>query len=214
MTSYRVIHLDEIEEVPVGGKGFTLTWRPVRATLGLKAFGTNAYTARDAGEDVVEPHTEDEHEEVYFVFRGAARFTLDGESFDAPAGTYVHLPDPRVHRHAVALEPGTTVLSFGGPPVFAPSPWEWYFRAAALQRSDPARAREILDDGLRTHPESAGMRYALACLAAVNGERVEALRRLREAIELEPEAAKWARGDEDFAALRGDESFRELTAEE
>ena len=69
------------------GRDWNLTWRPVRATLDLKAFGPNAYTAAAAGEDVIEPHTEDEHEELYFVFRGVARFTLDGEAFDAAAGT-------------------------------------------------------------------------------------------------------------------------------
>jgi hypothetical protein len=204
VSGYRVIALDEIEAIPGPG---TLTWRPVRATLGLKAFGTNAYTAAEAGEDVVEPHTEEEHQELYFVFRGAARFTLDGETFDAPAGTYVFLEDPKVHRHAVALEPGTTIMSFGGPPVFEPSPWEWYFRAAAMRKTDPARAHEILEDGLRVHPASPGMRYELACLAAVEGERDEALRWLREAIERRPEIAEWARGDEDFAALRDDPEF-------
>ena len=72
-------------------------WRPVRMTLDLRAFGTNAYTANEAGVDVVEPHDEDPklaHEELYFVHRGSARFTLDGESFDAPAGTYVRVDRP------------------------------------------------------------------------------------------------------------------------
>jgi quercetin dioxygenase-like cupin family protein len=73
---------------------------------------------------VVEPHDEDEHVELYFVHTGSARFTLDGETFDAPAGTYVYVDTPSVHRHAVALEAGTTVLSFGGPPTFEPSEWE------------------------------------------------------------------------------------------
>jgi len=160
-SSYRVIALDEIEALPGPD---TLTWRPVRATLGLKAFGTNAYTAAEAGEDVVEPHTESEHEELYFVFRGRARFTLDGETFDAPAGTYVHLPDPKVHRHAVALEPGTTVMSFGGPPTFEPSEWEDVFFAfgrarAAVRRGDPDAAREHLREALRLRPgEAAAVR--------------------------------------------------------
>jgi hypothetical protein len=122
--SWKVIALDDIEARQGPG---TLTWRPVRATLGIRAFGTNAYTAGAAGEDVVEPHTEgpdSDHEELYFVARGRARFTLDGEEVDAPAGTYVFVDDPAVHGHAVALEPGTTILSFGGPPTFAPSAWE------------------------------------------------------------------------------------------
>ncbi len=45
MTKYRVIALDEIEAIPGPG---TLTWRPVRATLGLRAFGASARTAAEA----------------------------------------------------------------------------------------------------------------------------------------------------------------------
>jgi quercetin dioxygenase-like cupin family protein len=118
-----VVHLDEIERIPGPN---TLTWLPVRATLGVRAFGCNAYVAGEAGDDVVEPHTEEGagHEEMYFVARGRAEFTVDGERIDAPAGTYVFIPDPESHRHAVAAEAGTTVLSFGGPPTFEPSEWE------------------------------------------------------------------------------------------
>src|SRR5581483_2323322 len=108
------------------------------------------------GEDIVEPHTESPdtaHEELYFVARGRAVFTLDGDRIDAPAGTYVFIPDVAVHRHAVAAEPGTTILSFGGPATFTPSAWEWSFRAAA-QRSDPDQARRTLEDGFAEHPES------------------------------------------------------------
>src|SRR3954469_9677103 len=174
-SSYRVIALDEIEALPGPD---TLTWRPVRATLGLKAFGTNAYTAAEAGEDVVEPHTESEHEELYFVFRGRARFTLDGETFDAPAGTYVHLPDPKVHRHAVALEPGTTVMSFGGPPTFEPSAWEARFLAWGRARA-------------------AGRR----------GDREAALEGLREVARADPDDVHEWREHPDFAAFRDDPDF-------
>lgn len=147
------IALDELPSLPGPA---TLTWRPVRATLDVRAFGCNAYTAEAAGVDVVEPHTESPvlaHEELYFVHRGSARFTLDGESFDAPAGTYVLVSDPRVHRHAVALEAGTTVLSFGGPRTFKPSPWEWGWRAE--NATDLDEARRILDEGEAEWPDSA-----------------------------------------------------------
>jgi quercetin dioxygenase-like cupin family protein len=119
---WRTVRIDDLPDHDVEEGG--LRWRPVRHTLGVRAFGCNAYTAPEAGADVVEPHDEDEHVELYFVHTGAARFTLDGESFDAPAGTYVYIDEPKVHRHAVALEAGTTVLSFGGPPTFPPSEWE------------------------------------------------------------------------------------------
>lgn len=209
---YRVTSLDEIESLPGPG---TLTWHPVRAALGIRAFGTNAYTASEAGADVVEPHTESlelAHEELYFVARGRATFTIDGDTFDAPAGTYVFLPDPAAHRHAVAAEPGTTVLSFGGPPVFTPSAWEWSFRAAAL-RAEPERARAVLQDGMRTHPESPSLLYELACLEATQGDAGAALDALDRALEREPtgELRAEAARDEDFATLRDDPRFARLT---
>jgi tetratricopeptide (TPR) repeat protein len=208
---HRVLHLDDVEAIPGPG---TLTWHPVRAALDLRAFGTNAYTADEPGVDVVEPHTENAalaHEEVYFVHRGRAIFTIDGDEFEAPAGTYVFVPDPASHRHAVAAEPGTTVLSFGGPPTFEPSAWEWTFRAAAARgRGDVEGARAILEEALERFPESPSVRYELACYEATSGERAAALDRLREAIALEPQLAAEARADEDFAPLRDDPTFSEL----
>jgi tetratricopeptide (TPR) repeat protein len=208
----KIIHLDELEEVPGPG---SLTWRPVRLALGIRAFGCNAYTAGEAGQDVVEPHTEDPklaHQELYFVAAGRATFTIDGESYDAPTGTYVFVPDPGSHRQAVAAEAGTTVLSFGGPPTFQPSAWEWAFQAGPLIRSDPEAARRILAEGLELYPESGSLYYDLACLEAVQGSRPAALNALRRALELRPGAAEWARDDEDLASLREDAEFRALTA--
>jgi tetratricopeptide (TPR) repeat protein len=209
-TPPKVISLDQIEAIPGPG---TLTWLPVRYTLGIRAFGCNAYIAEEAGNDVVEPHTEDPklgHEELYFVARGRARFTIDEQTYDAAAGTYVFVPDPASHRHAVAVDAGTTVLSFGGPPTFQPSGWEWAFRAAALQQSDRATAREILEDGLRANPESASLYYGLACVEALDGRHENSLTALRKAIELGPEVKEWAREDADFQTLQDDTTFRAL----
>lgn len=203
----KLLHLDEIEAIPGPG---TLSWLPVRHTLGIRAFGCNAYRAEDAGQDVVEPHTEEAHEELYFVARGAATFTIDGETHSAPAGTYVFLPDPASHRHAVAEEPGTVVLSFGGPPDFEPSAWEWAFRAAGIQRTDPARARQILQEGLDRFPDNASLHYNLACLEALSGRRDEAIASLERAIQQRPEARDWARKDSDLESVRDDERFRAL----
>jgi quercetin dioxygenase-like cupin family protein len=206
----KIVHLDQLEAI--AGPG-SLTWHPVRLTLGVRAFGCNAYTAGEAGQDVVEPHTEDPnlaHQELYFVAAGRATFTIDGSSHDAPAGTYVFIPDPASHRRAVAAEAGTTVLSFGGPPTFEPSAWEWAFRAGPLIRTDPARAREILAEGLEAHSESPTLHYNLACLEAVEGKRDRALGALRMAIGARPDVANWARDDDDLASLRGDPEFEAL----
>jgi hypothetical protein len=201
---WRVASLDAVEALPGPG---TLRWLPIRHELGISAFGTNAYVARAAGDDVVEPHTEEAtgHEELYFVARGSATFTLDGETIAAPAGTYVFLPDPSVRRHAVAEEPGTTVLSFGGwrDRAFEVSGWESRFRATAIREQDPARARELYETGLAGDPDGPWAHYDLACWHALYGDAGEARRLLDRAIELGgDEVRDQAATDPDLEALR------------
>jgi len=205
----RIVHLDQLESIPGPGN---LIWHPVRATLGIRAFGCNAYTATEVGQDVVEPHSEDQagHQELYFVVSGCATFTIDGQSHEAPSGTYVFVPDPLSHRQAVAAEPHTTVLTFGGPPTFEPSEWEWSFRAGPLLKPDPERARAILVDGLTSHPDSGSLHYELACLEAVHDNGEAALIELERALSLRPQVADWAREDPDFSGLASDPRFRTL----
>ena len=112
--AYEVLSLDDLDRIPVD-EG--LEWRPIRRRLGIRSFGTNGYTSERVGGWVVEEHVEGSgHEELYVVVSGRARFTLDGEELDAPAGTIVFLPENDVTRKAVAEEEGTTVLAFGGWP--------------------------------------------------------------------------------------------------
>jgi hypothetical protein len=127
----RTIRIDEID--PIAVVGGELQWRPVRRTLGIEAFGINAYTA-DAGELVVEEHDETgagagHHEELYVVVTGRATFTVGGESLEAPVGTLVFLDDPKERRGAHAVEDGTTVLAIGGArgEPLRVSPWEFAF---------------------------------------------------------------------------------------
>ena len=200
-----VITIDDVETLPVlGGE---LQWHPLRHTLGIRAFGMNAYTAPKAGNLVVEEHTEESlgHEEVYIVLAGRATFTLDGEPFDAPAGTVVHLADPGVRRVAHAAEDGTRVLAVGGPPdaAFEPSPWEPAFRAEALARaSDPEGAVAIVRESLEQHPDNPSVLYNTACFEAMAGYADEAMAHQRRAIELRPQALEWAQTDDDLASLR------------
>jgi hypothetical protein len=113
----------------------SLDWRPVRDHLGISAFGVNAFLGANAGDRVVELHDEAGDpgpEELYVVVRGAARFIIDGEQHDVPAGS-VALVAPSTTREAFATEPDTLVLVVGAQAgkAFVISEWE----TRQLQRS-------------------------------------------------------------------------------
>ena len=97
MSGYTVAHLDEIEEASDG----RCPWRPVRQHFGITAFGASAWTGRNVGDRIINEHDErerepghlraddvedDANEELYLVHRGRARFELDDDHVDAPAG--------------------------------------------------------------------------------------------------------------------------------
>jgi hypothetical protein len=134
MSGYRTLHLDDIPTLRFDDPELP-AWKPVRHHLGVEAFGTNAYVGEQPGDLVIERHDElddageAEHEELYLVVGGAARFTVDGETFDVPAGGLVHLSDPALVREATAIEPQTVVFAVGAPrgEAFVPSAWEEKF---------------------------------------------------------------------------------------
>jgi tetratricopeptide (TPR) repeat protein len=206
----KVLRLDDVQGLPVFG---TLVWKPIRRTLGVTAFGINAYTAAEAGHEVVEEHSETQlgHEEVYVVVSGHATFRVDGEEVEAPAGTLVFLDDPAQRRAAVAREAGTTVLAIGGVPGrHDVSAWEYVFAALpSLHAGDHDRARAILEEALGERDDGA-IHYNLACVEALAGNRERALAELEQAIAREDRFRAAAAGDDDFASLRDDPDFGRL----
>ena len=199
------MRLDEIEPIPVV-EG-TLLWRPVRRTLDIGAFGINAYVAPNAGNDVVEEHTETSlgHEEVYLVLAGRATFTLDGDTLDAPAGTLVFLRDPAVKRHARAEEAGTTVLAVGGPRgrAYEPSPWEFWFAAERHRATGDYDAMvDEVAGALERYPDHPAALYHLGRAEALAGRTDDAVGHVLRALELKPEWADHIRQDDDLAPLR------------
>ena len=206
--AYEVVHLDELDRFPVDDEG--LLWRPVRRRLGITAFGTNAYTAEQGTERVVEEHHEqDGHEELYFVASGRATFVLGDEEIDAPAGTFIYA-EPGTKRGAVATEPGTTVLAVGAKPgvPHEVSAWEEVFVAFGYYRSgDELKAREHLTAYVAEHDDAWQGHYNLACLESLTKNREGAIKELTRAIELDPAAKEYAAKDEDFDWLRDDPEF-------
>ena len=207
---WQSLRLGDVEPIAVAGAG--LTWLPLRRTLGVEAFGINAYSASAAGEHVVEEHTEANlrHEEIYVVLTGHATFTLGGETLDAPAGTVVFIRDPDVKRGAVAVEAGTSVLAIGGKAgeAYSPSAWEWYFYAERFRASEDWNgAIAFLEEGAAQYPDHGGMLYSLACYEALGGKHDEALAHLQQAVDLEPRHIGWAANDSDLASIRDDPRF-------
>jgi mannose-6-phosphate isomerase-like protein (cupin superfamily) len=128
---WRTLKLSEVKPIPSRCDEEIQGWLPLRHTLGVEAFGVNAWVGFEEGDDVIEKHDElnaeaDNHEELYLVIEGHATFTVDADEVDAPRGTVIFVKDPSVVRHAVARSAGTMVLAIGGPvgKAFEPSPWE------------------------------------------------------------------------------------------
>ena len=204
----KTLRLDEIDGVPVLG---TLVWKPIRRPLGITAFGINAYTAANAGDEVVEDHSEktNGHEEIYVVVSGHAVFTVDGGEVDAPAGTLVYLDDPLERRSAVAREPGTTVLAVGGVPgKHEPTAWEYFFPALPhARKGDWARAEELVREGIAEYGEHPVLLYELACFEARQGKSEDALAHLSDAVGGDARCREWAQTDDEFASIRDDPRF-------
>ena len=203
MSGYEVASLTGLESLPGPG---SLRWTPLRKHFGITAFGINAYTASEVGQDVVEEHDEARlgHEELYVVVSGRATFVLDGEEVDVPAGSVVFLSDPTVKRFARAEEAGTTVLAIGGKPgQHDVSAWEYFF--AAYPRADAGDyegALAEIDAGLDARPDHPPLLYHRACILAREGRIDEARGYLDRALELDPALESYAAEDEDLKALR------------
>jgi hypothetical protein len=211
MRGYAVAQLDEIEESDDGRE----PWRPVRHHFGIKAFGVNAWTARDAGDRIINEHDEDEpdgNEELYLVLQGRAVFELDGDRVDAPAGTLV-FARPGVKRTAVAEEPDTTIIALGGTPgkAYEPVGWElWAPLRPLYETGEHAEVVERLRVLVEAHPQYALLFYNLACCESLTGRTTDAVDHLRRAIDMSEQFRAYAQDDSDLDPIRDEPAFKEL----
>jgi mannose-6-phosphate isomerase-like protein (cupin superfamily) len=85
--AYSIASLEELGE----GYGF----RKIRKPLGVTAFGVNALVFPPGYEGP--NHYHDTQDELYFVHRGTATFSFDGEEHEVPEGGIVHV-ESTTHR--------------------------------------------------------------------------------------------------------------------
>jgi hypothetical protein len=205
-SKWKISRLDEIER-----RGRLL---PVREHHGLHAFGLNAFTANDDGV-LINDHDESGsgQEELYIVFDGDATFEIDGETVEAPAGTFLSIaPDAR--RKATG---NATILVIGGTPGAAYQGFDWgeawTYHTTSLAAYGEQRYEDALTavrEGLDAVPDHPGLHFNYACFASLAGDTGdETFDHLRRSVELFPGFRDQARADSDFAAVRDDPRFEE-----
>jgi tetratricopeptide (TPR) repeat protein len=213
MDRYAVAHVDEIGELDDG----RAPMRDVRHHFGITSFGVNAWIAREAGARIINEHDESEpdpQEELYLVLCGRASFEIDGEQFDACAGTFVFVR-PGVKRTAFGNEPGTTIIAVGGVPgkPYEPGGWELFAPVRPLyEAGDYAAAADRGRELLAGDPPYADLFYNVACCESLAGQKDQAIAHLRRAIELSERTRSFLEGDSDLYPLRQDSAFKELLA--
>jgi tetratricopeptide (TPR) repeat protein len=214
-----VTQLDEIERAPglaVGAADDGRARFDVRRRLGITSFGIAAFSAPN-GVDVIGEHDETllgeaGQEELYFVVSGGARFEIDGEPVEAPAGALVQV-QPAARRKATATEDGTTILVVGGTPgkAYEPGPEEAGEALAAYNAKDyeTALAKQLV--AVEKRPDNVIMHFNAGCFAARAGHSDEAIEHLRRAFEINERISELVAKDEDLDSIREDPRFAELT---
>ncbi|HET9324578.1 MAG TPA: hypothetical protein VFO03_11930 [Gaiellaceae bacterium] len=210
--------VDELEPAPLIAPGATDDGRQrfdVRRRFGIASFGTNAYRA-PSEVDVIREHDETllgeaGQEELYIVLNGAATFEIDGDAFDAPAGSLV-LVQPTAKRKAISKEDGTTILVVGATPgeAYEPAPEEAGEAMIAYGAGDyeTAVAKQLVV--VEKRPNDAVAYFNAACFEARAGQADEAIEHLQRAVEANERIKDLIRTDEDLDSIREDPRFEEL----
>ncbi len=213
-TGFAVATIDDIEHGDVNDGRVR---HRVRDHFGIEGFGVNAFRAVEAGGQLINEHTElgvasPGQQELYVVLSGKARFTIDGEEVDAPAGTLVYVA-PDAKRGAVADEQDTTVLVVGGSPGLAYNQSPGFLVGPMFVpygEGDYAGAADFVRGVLKEHPGLPLGLYNLACCEAQLGESEAAFEHLAASIDSEERFKDLARDDDDFASIRDEPRFRKL----
>ena len=211
MTSYRAGRLDEIDDITMAAA----PGGPSATTSGSSPSAHNAWTA---GGRRRPPHQRARRggrrqRGALLRPRRPARFELDGEPLDAPAGTFVAV-GPGVRRTAFAEEPGQRCSPWADAGEGRqPSGWDIWATAGGLYPE--GRYAEAADRGRELAGGEPGATrswlYNVACcesLARRCGGRSSSTCARRRGHP--PRCASTSRADSDFDPIREEPAFREL----
>ena len=184
---------------------------PAREHLGIHAFGVNVFTPNDEGLLINDHDEAGGQEELYVVLDGHATFEIDGETVEAPAGTFLSIA-PEARRKATGQG---TVLVIGGTVGAAYQAFDWgdawKFHNASLTAYGEQRYGDALAavrEGLAQVPDHPGLHFNYACFASMAGDTSdETFEHLRRSVELSPQFRDQARNDSDFTTVRDDPRF-------
>jgi tetratricopeptide (TPR) repeat protein len=211
MSRYAVAHLDEIDEISDG----RCPSRPVRSHFGITSFGVNAWTAREAGDRIINEHDEaevgDGQEELYLVQRGRAgssstasvwRRPQAPSSSSAPASSERPSPRSRGRRSLPSVARRGRHTS--------PVASRWAPLGPLYEAGEYAEAADRGRELIKAHPEYPLLLYNVACCERLAGRMADAIEHLRFAIERADRFRSLAADDSDFDPIRDDPAFKEL----
>jgi hypothetical protein len=208
MTDDKNWHLARLDDIERRGR-----MTPVREHLGIHGFGVNAFTQNEDGLLINEHDESGGQEELYVVLDGSATFEIDGETVEAPAGSFLYVA-PEARRKATGEG---TVLVIGGTPGNAYTGFDWGeawpFHSASITAYGEQRYADALAsvrEGLERSPDNPRLHFNYACFATMAGDTSdETFEHLRRSVELFPPIREQARSDSDLADMRDDPRFEE-----
>ncbi|MGH2873163.1 MAG: TPR end-of-group domain-containing protein, partial [Solirubrobacteraceae bacterium] len=169
------------------------------------------------GDRLINDHDESDEfdgDELYLVLSGRARFEIDGDRVDAPAGAFVAVATG-INRTAFAEQPDTTLVAIGGGSQGKPyQPLGWEVWSSLEPLFAAGRHHEVVAQAeplLQADSPYPMVLYNVACSESALVRTEDALDHLRRAIEAMPKLADYARDDERLAALRCDPAFSQIT---
>ena len=208
MTDNKNWHLARLDDIERRGRT-----TPVREHLGIHGFGVNAFNQNEDGLLINEHDESGGQEELYVVLDGNATFEIDGETVEAPAGSFLYIA-PEARRKATGEG---TVLVIGGTPGTGYTGFDWGeawpFHSASMAAYGEQRYADALAsvrEGLELAPDNPGLHYNYACFATMARDtNDETFDHLRRSVELFPSFREQARSDSDLTDVRDDPRFEE-----